>query len=43
MYASHQMIDGSTGANATAHPVNTRPRQTLGWMTPPDKLAEALQ
>ena len=26
-----------------AHSLNTRPRQTLGWMTPSDKLAEALQ
>jgi IS30 family transposase len=26
-----------------AHALNTRPRQTLGWMTPSQKLAEALQ
>lgn len=26
-----------------AHSLNTRPRQTLDWMTPSDKLAEALQ
>lgn len=26
-----------------AHSLNTRPRQTLGWMTPSDKLAEALR
>ena len=26
-----------------AHQLNGRPRQTLGWMTPSDKLAEALQ
>jgi IS30 family transposase len=26
-----------------AYSLNTRPRQTLGWMTPSDKLAEALQ
>jgi IS30 family transposase len=26
-----------------AHSLNTRPRQTLGWMTPSHKLAEALQ
>ena len=26
-----------------AYSPNTRPRQTLGWMTPSDKLAEALQ
>jgi IS30 family transposase len=26
-----------------AHSLNTRPRQTLNWMTPSDKLAEALQ
>jgi IS30 family transposase len=26
-----------------AHSLNNRPRQTLGWMTPSDKLAEAMQ
>jgi IS30 family transposase len=26
-----------------AHSLNTRPRQTLGWMTPSQKLAEALR
>jgi IS30 family transposase len=26
-----------------AYSLNTRPRQTLKWMTPSDKLAEALQ
>jgi hypothetical protein len=26
-----------------AHQLNGRPRQTLGWMTPSQKLAEALQ
>ena len=26
-----------------AYSLNTRPRQTLGWMTPSDKLAEVLQ
>ncbi len=26
-----------------AYSLNTRPRQTLGWMTPSDKLAETLQ
>ena len=26
-----------------AHSLNTRPRQTLGWVTPSDKLAEAMQ
>ena len=26
-----------------AYSLNTRPRQTLRWMTPSDKLAEALQ
>ena len=26
-----------------AYSLNTRPQQTLGWMTPSDKLAEALQ
>jgi IS30 family transposase len=26
-----------------AYSLNTRPRQTLGWMTPSQKLAEALQ
>ena len=26
-----------------AYSLNTRPRQTLGWMTPSDKLAEALR
>jgi IS30 family transposase len=26
-----------------AYSLNTRPRQTLGWMTPSEKLAEALQ
>jgi IS30 family transposase len=29
--------------DAAAHSLNNRPRQTLGWMTPSDKLAEALQ
>ena len=29
--------------DAAAHSLNGRPRQTLGWMTPSDKLAEALQ
>jgi IS30 family transposase len=27
----------------TAHSLNTRPRQTLEWMTPSEKLAEVLQ
>ena len=26
-----------------AYSLNTRPRQTLGWMTPSDKLAETLR
>ncbi len=26
-----------------AHQLNGRPRQTLGWMTPSDKLAETMQ
>ena len=26
-----------------AYTLNTRPRQTLGWMTPSQKLAEALR
>jgi IS30 family transposase len=26
-----------------AHSLNNRPRQTLGWMTPSDRLAEAMQ
>jgi IS30 family transposase len=26
-----------------AYSLNTRPRQTLGWMTPSDKLADALR
>ena len=26
-----------------AHSLNTRPRQTLNWMTPSDKLAETLR
>jgi len=29
--------------DAAAHSLNNRPRQTLEWMTPSDKLAEALQ
>ncbi len=29
--------------DAAAHSLNTRPRQTLEWMTPSQKLAEALQ
>jgi IS30 family transposase len=29
--------------DAAAHSLNGRPRQTLDWMTPSDKLAEALQ
>ncbi len=29
--------------NRSAYSLNTRPRQTLGWMTPSEKLAEALQ
>ncbi len=29
--------------DAAAHSLNGRPRQTLGWMTPSDKLAEAVQ
>ena len=29
--------------DAAAHSLNNRPRQTLGWMTPSDKLAEAMQ
>ena len=29
--------------DAAAHSLNGRPRQTLGWMTPSEKLAEALQ
>jgi len=29
--------------DAAAHSLNNRPRQTLGWMTPSDKLAEVLQ
>ena len=28
--------------DAAAHSLNSRPRQTLGWMTPSEKLAEAL-
>ena len=28
---------------AAAHSLNSRPRQTLNWMTPSQKLAEALQ
>ncbi len=27
----------------TAYSPNTRPRQTVDWMTPPDKLTETLQ
>jgi uncharacterized membrane protein len=26
-----------------AHPLNGRPRQTLGWISPSEKLAEVLQ
>ena len=26
-----------------AHSLNTRPRQTLGWMTPSEKLADTMQ
>ncbi len=29
--------------DAAAHSLNSRPRQTLGWMTPSQKLAEALR
>jgi IS30 family transposase len=29
--------------DAAAHSLNGRPRQTLKWMTPSEKLAEALQ
>jgi IS30 family transposase len=29
--------------DAAAHSLNGRPRQTLGWMTPSEKLAEAMQ
>jgi len=32
-----------TDLDFTAHQLNGRPRQTLGWMTPSDKLAETLQ
>ena len=31
------------GLDQAAQPLNTGPRQTLGWMTPSDKLAEAVQ
>jgi len=29
--------------DTAAHSLNGRPRQTLEWMTPSEKLAEALQ
>ncbi len=29
--------------DAAAHSLNNRPRQTLGWKTPSQKLAEVLQ
>jgi IS30 family transposase len=29
--------------DAAAYSLNNRPRQTLNWMTPSEKLAEALQ
>jgi len=32
-----------TDLDFAAHQLNGRPRQTLGWMTPSDKLAETLQ
>ena len=32
-----------TDLDEAAHQLNGRPRQTLGWMTPSDKLAETLQ
>lgn len=31
-----------TGLNAVAHELNTRPRQTLGWATPAQRLAELI-
>ena len=41
---SLRAIAGSLGQlAAAAHSLNSRPRQTLNWMTPSQKLAEALQ
>jgi len=32
-----------TDLDDAAHSLNGRPRQTLGWMSPSEKLAEVLQ
>jgi transposase, IS30 family len=36
-------IHSQNDLDQAAYSLNTRPRQTLGWMTPSDKLAEAMQ
>ncbi len=40
---SADMSRRPTRPRPAAYSLNTRPRQTLNWMTPSDKLAEALQ
>lgn len=39
----HGIPDPKPGLDKTAHSLNGRRRQTLGWMTPPEKPAELLQ
>ena len=39
--ASYDDVDDQLAV--AAHSLNSRPRQTLNWMTPSQKLAEALQ